>query len=70
MSAGREQTYEIVVLGGLGPVLRAALEPCRTTPAEVSTIARVTGAEDQDLIEVMRRLAMMGLEITTASVVE
>lgn len=69
-TADEEQSYEITVLGGLGPMLRAALEPCRTSPSDVSTILLVTSADDKDLIEVVRRLAMVGLEITTASVIK
>jgi hypothetical protein len=67
---GVDAVYEISVLGGLGPVLRAALEPCKPATSGISTIVRVTRRDDQDLVEVVRELGSAGLDITDVIVVE
>jgi len=69
-TADRDRVYEITVLGALGPALRDAVKPCRTAPSDVSTIASVTYEDDRDLIEVVRLLAGLGLEITNVTYVE
>lgn len=69
-TASNGRSYEITVLGALGPALRAALEPCRTAPSGISTIARVTYQDDEDLIEVVRVLTALGLEVTNVTHVD
>jgi hypothetical protein len=66
---GPDAVYEIIVLGALGPVLRAAIEPCRTTTSGVNTIVRLT-RQDEDLVEMVRELGSAGLEVTDVLVVD
>jgi hypothetical protein len=61
--------YEITVLGGLGPVLRSALAPCRALAPGYDTIMRVNAHEGEDLLELVRRLESRGLEVANVSLV-
>ncbi len=67
---GPDAVYEISVVGGLGPVLRAALAPCRTTASGQSTIVRVVRQDGEDLVEMVRELGSAGLEITDVIVAD
>ena len=67
---GCDAVYEISVVGGLGPVLRAALEPCTTATSGINTIIQVTRQDADDLVEVVRVLGSAGLEITDVIVVD
>ena len=68
-SAHDECVYEISVVGELGPVLRQALEPCRTAGSRYNTILRVVRDGDEDVTEMVRILLSLGLEVTTVSLV-
>ena len=57
-----ESTYEFVVAGALGPVLRHALSPQRTARTESCTVLRADVAEDTDLVEVVRILESKGVK--------
>jgi hypothetical protein len=70
--------YEISVAGGVGPALRAALDPGRGAPPHYETIARamVSGdgdgdgeADPVDLVDLVRLLELRGLELTGVTVV-
>jgi len=62
--------YEITVLGGVGPVVRSALAPCRSLTPGYHTIMRVTGREDEDLLGLVRRLESRGLEVANVLLVD
>jgi hypothetical protein len=40
------EVYEVTVVGPIGPVLREALKPCRTGPAQLETIVRTRAQKD------------------------
>jgi hypothetical protein len=66
----RPQTgYELTLVGELGPVLRAMVEPSATATCEVQTVLRVTAHDDEDLVDVVHRLKSRGLEITNISTI-
>lgn len=54
--------YELTVVGALGPVLRAMVEPAVTTSCGLLTIVRVRGHDGQDLVDVLDVLGSRGLE--------
>jgi hypothetical protein len=55
-------TYEFVVAGALGPVLRHALSPQRTAQTQSCTVLRAEVAEDTDLVDVVRILESKGVK--------
>lgn len=61
-------TYELTVVGALGPVLRKALAPYATASCEQHTILRTALGDDADLVDLVLMLASRGLDI--ADVVE
>lgn len=56
-------TYELTVVGSLGPVLRNALAPYAVATCEQQTILRTGLGEDADLVDLVLMLASRGLEI-------
>jgi hypothetical protein len=56
--------YELTLVGELGPVLRAMVEPSATATSGVQTILRVKTHGDEDLVDVLHRLKSRGIEIT------
>lgn len=56
-------TYELTVVGALGPVLRHALAPYATATAEHQTVLRTELGDDADLVDLVLMLASRGLEI-------
>lgn len=61
-SAQSDDTYEFVVTGALGPVLRCALSPQRTAQTQHCTVLRAKVAEESDLVEVVRILESKGVK--------
>lgn len=61
-------TYEITVVGGLGPVLRAALQPLVTTTAGHCTTLRTALRHRGDVADLLAVLDAKGLEVTHVSV--
>jgi hypothetical protein len=57
-------TYELVVAGDLGPVLRHALAPYASAHCEHHTVLRTVVGEDSDLVDLVLMLASRGLEIS------
>jgi hypothetical protein len=66
----RATTYELTLVGELGPVLRAMVEPSATATAGVHTIMRVRARDGEDLVDVVHRLRSRGLEITNISTIQ
>lgn len=62
--------YEVTVVGPVGPVLRRALEPCQTGPAQAETIVRAHVRADVDLVELTRRLVAHGSTVTGITTLE
>lgn len=62
--------YEVTVVGPVGPVLRRALEPCRTGPAQLVTIARARVHADVDLVELTHRLCSHGSTVAGIRLLE
>lgn len=58
-------TYELTIVGTLGPCLRAVLQPCVTASAEVQTIIR---SRELDLLDLVLLLESNGLVIASISV--
>lgn len=59
----RPATYELTVVGALGPVLRKALGPCVAARCEQQTVLRTELGDDADLVDLVLMLASRGLEI-------
>lgn len=57
-------TYELTVVGDLGPAVRRALAPYASACAEHQTTLRTGVGEDSDLVDLVLMLASRGLEIT------
>jgi hypothetical protein len=62
--------YEITVVGPVGPVLRQALEPCRTGPVQLQTIVRAHVRADVDLVELAQRFRAQGATVTEIVVLD
>lgn len=71
-AAGRQEPawYEVTVAGPIGPVLRRALEPCRTGPVQLQTIIRARAQTDVDLVDLSHRLRRHGFAIAGITVLE
>ena len=66
-----DAVYEFTVVGRLGPVVRAMLEPvAETASSEVLTIMCLRGHDGQDLVDIVQLLWSRGLEATTISVID
>ena len=65
----RRTSYELTLVGELGPAMRALVEPSATATSEVHTIMRVRARDDEDLVDVVHRLRSRGLEITNISTI-
>ena len=65
----RRTAYELTLVGELGPVLRAMVEPSATATCEAQTIMRVKAREDEDLVDLVHRLKSRGIEITNISAI-
>ena len=64
--AGRSSgADELVVRGELGPVLRSALRPQATARTERSTVIRLVGPTNADLLAVLESLHARGLRVTS-----
>lgn len=61
-------TYEITVVGALGPVLRAALHPLVTTASGPCTTLRTALDRRGDLADLVALLDAKGLEVTHVTV--
>jgi hypothetical protein len=55
--------FEVTVGGRLGPVFRAALQPCHVDQSRVWTILVTTGAEETDVTDLVGRLTSQGLSV-------
>jgi len=60
-------TYEITVVGALGPVLRAAMQPLVTTTSGPCTTLRTALGRRGDLADLVVALDARGLEVTHAA---
>jgi hypothetical protein len=58
--------YEFTVVGPIGPVLREALKPCRTGPAQVHTIVRTRA--HTDLVDLALWLQAHGATVAAIAV--
>lgn len=56
-----EARFELTVVGGLGPVLEAALTPCVSLGLHVTTVVRLR--RDGDLVETYGHLVRGGFEV-------
>ena len=56
-------TYELMLEGRLGPVLRKALENSKVARTGVSTVIRTSSTDDRDLVDLVRQLDARGLTI-------
>lgn len=54
-------TYELTIAGGLGPVLRAALQPVNAAPAAFRTVLTTTCSVD--LVDLIWVLTAHGLQV-------
>lgn len=61
-------TYEITVVGGLGPVLRAALQPLVATTSGHCTTLRTVLRHRGDVADLLAVLDAKGLEVTHVAV--
>ncbi len=61
-------TYEITVVGGLGPVLRAALHPLVATTSGHCTTLRTALRRRGDVADLLAVLDAKGLEVTHVAV--
>lgn len=59
----RPATFELTVLGALGPVLRRALSPQRASQTQACTIVRAGVPDTTDLVDLMRVLQSHGLKL-------
>jgi hypothetical protein len=57
-------TYELTVVGDVGPAVRNALAPYASASSEHRTTLRTGVGEDRDLVDLVLMLASRGLEIT------
>lgn len=60
-------TYEITVVGALGPVLRAAMQPLVTSASGPCTTLRTALGRRGDLADLVAALDAKGLEVTHAA---
>lgn len=60
-------TYEITVIGALGPVLRAAMQPLLTTASGPCTTLRTALGRRGDLTDLVAALEAKGFEVTHAA---
>lgn len=65
----RDAVYELTVVGKLGPVLRAMVEPATTTSCELQTMMVLRGRDGEDLVDILHLLRSHGLEVATISTV-
>jgi hypothetical protein len=65
MSAERSgrATYELMLEGRLGPVLRKALQNSMVARTGVSTVIRTSSTDERDLVDLVRQLDARGLTI-------
>lgn len=61
--------YELTVVGKLGPVLRAIVEPAVMTSSGQLTIIRLRGHEDLDLVDVLDMVGSRGLDAVAISAI-
>ena len=61
--SSRPVVYELMVTGGLGPVIRSALTPSGVVRSEVCTILRVGDASGRDLVDLLRLIQEQGLTV-------
>lgn len=57
-------TYELTIVGTLGPVLTGALAPHALTSSEPQTIIRADVGDGSDLVDLVLLLDARGLEVT------
>lgn len=60
----RGELFEISVSGPLGPVVRHALEPCRTGETSYDTVVLLTANDGEQMVDILGRLGSLGLEPT------
>lgn len=61
-------TYEITVVGALGPVLRAAMQPLVATASGPCTTLRTALSRRGDLADLLAALDARGLDVTHVAV--
>jgi hypothetical protein len=64
VSRSGSATYELTVVGTLGPVLQRALEPYASAARQPQTILRASLRESGDLVDLLEVLEARGLDIT------
>jgi hypothetical protein len=73
MSARRPRgaVYELTVVGRLGPVLQAMLEPpAAVTSCQTQTSVCLRGEDGRDLMDILLMLRSRGLEATAIRLVD
>jgi hypothetical protein len=60
---GHSAVFEVTVEGRLGPVFRAALQPCHVDESRVCTILVTTGEAPGDVAELIGLLGARGVRV-------
>jgi hypothetical protein len=68
-SGRSDDVYELTVVGELGPVLRAMMQPTATICSESQTIICLRGQDGEDLVDVLDRLRSGGFEVATINTI-
>ena len=63
-SRSGSETYELTIVGTLGPVLQRALEPYARASRQPQTILRASLPETGDLVDLVEVLEARGFEIS------
>lgn len=64
-----DSTYELTVVGRVGPVVRGMLEAASTTSCGLQTIMCLRGLEGEDLVDLLHLLGSRGLDVISISTV-
>lgn len=65
-----EAVYELTVVGMLGPVLRAMVEPVMMpTSCELQTTICVRRHDGEDLVDILQMLRTLGLEVESINTI-
>ncbi len=59
----RPVAFELTVAGGIGPAVRAALQPATSASTEWLTVLTVRLPDDEDVVGLVARLVAHGLDV-------